>query len=343
MDRYNNKNWIKQLRYNPVKPLLESNNAAVCYFAKRDLLSDDVPPLESVWELEEPRKILKKQKASGYWESKSRNREKAPAVNYDLFETFKQFSKLVDMFEFNKVHESVHKAAEYIFSCQTEEGDIRGIIGNQYAPYYTGLIMSLLIRAGYEDDSRIEKGFEWLLSVRQNDGGWVIGSPGGFGRYSKEESMRLTTHNVGTKRDFDKTRPFTHSGTGMVIRAFAVHSKYRKSEEARTAAILLKSQFFKEDNSPSYKAVDHWVNFKYPFFWTDLVSALDSVSLIGIGKDDGDVQKALTWLSDNQQESGLWKHSYSKIHKTAKRKVQYEKQLWISLAICRILRRYYGD
>lgn len=343
MAHRNTKNWIEQLRYDPINPLLESNNAAISYFVKRDLLSENVPPIEYIWELEEPEKILRKQKTLGNWRSHSQNREKAPAVNYDLFETFKQFSKLVDMFEFNTKHESAHKAAEYIFSCQTEEGDIRGIIGNQYAPYYTGLIMSLLIKAGYENDPRITKGFEWLLSMRQNDGGWVIGSPGGFGQYSEEEYKKLTTHNVETRRDFDKTIPFTHSGTGMVIRAFAVHSKYRKSKEAKTAAMLLKSQFFKKDNSSSYRAADHWVNFKYPFFWTDLVSALDSISLIGIPKEDSDVQTALTWLIGNQQESGLWKRTYSKIHKTTKNRVTYEAQLWISLAICRILKRYYED
>ncbi len=335
--------WAKQLRYNPVNPLLESDNAAITYFAKRDLLSEDVPEKECIWELPEPQRILRKQKASGCWQSDSPNRSRAPAVNYDLFETFKQFSKLVDMYEFNRKHELVYNAAEYIFSCQTDEGDIRGIIGNQYAPYYTGLIMSLLIKAGYENDPRIGKGFAWLLSMRQNDGGWVIGSPGGFGQYSEAEYRILTTHDVETKRDFDKTKPFTHSGTGMVIRAFAVHPRYRRTEEARTAAILLKSQFFKKDNSSSYRAVDHWVNFKYPFFWTDLVSALDSVSLIGISKDDNDVQTALNWLRDNQQESGLWKNTYSRIHKAAATKRAFEAQLWISLAICRIFKRYYGD
>jgi hypothetical protein len=337
------KNWIRQLKYNPIKPLRASNNAAISYFVKRDLLSESVSSIEHVWELREPTRIVRKQKSPGYWRSSSPNRQKAPAVNYDLFETFKQFSKLVSMYELDKKHESIYHAAEYIFSCQTPEGDIRGILGNQYASYYTGLIMSLLIRAGYSNDPRIEKGFEWLLSMRQYDGGWVIGSPGGFGKYSKEEHGKLTTHNVETKKDFDKTKPFNHSGTGMVIRAFAVHPRYRKRKEAKTAAILLKSHFFKEDNSSSYKAVDHWMNFKYPFFWTDLVSALDSVSLIGIRKEDTDVQTALNWLRDNQQSSGLWKHTYSKIHKYMENKRTLETQLWISLAICRIFKRYFED
>ena len=336
-------NWIKQLKYDPVDSLINSNNETISYFVKRDLLSENVTDINYIWDLPEPKNILKKQNSLGFWRSNSQNRKKAPAVNYDLYETFKQVSKLIDMYEFNNNHESIRKAVEFIFSCQTDEGDIRGIIGNQYAPYYTGLIMSLLIKAGYENDPRIIKGFKWLIEMRQNDGGWVIGSPGGFGKYSKEEYEKLTTHNVGTKKDFDKTKPFTHSGTGMVIRAFAVHPKYKKTKEALNAANLLKSQILKKDNSTSYKAVDNWVNFKYPFFWTDLISVMDSISLIEIPKEDGDVEKALNWFKENQQKSGLWKNSYSRIHKNTVNKKTYEVQLWISLAICRIFKRYYAS
>ena len=69
---------------------------------------------------------------------------------------------------------SVLNASEFIFSCQSKDGDIRGMIGNQYATYYTGTILYLLIKAGYENDERTIKGLEWLLSYRQNDGAWTI-------------------------------------------------------------------------------------------------------------------------------------------------------------------------
>lgn len=337
------KAWIKQLKHNPIDSLLKPGHGAITHFTKRDLLSEKTPSIKTIWESQEPVKILKKQKPEGFWKSSTQNRKKAPAIKYDLFETFKQLLVLVDKYEFNKKHEAIRNAAEYIFSHQTDEGDIRGIIGNQYAPYYTGLIMSLLIKAGYGNDLRIKRGFDWLLKMRQDDGGWVIGSPGGFGDYSKEERRTLTTHHVETKKDFDWSKPFTHSGTGMVIRAFAVHPRYKRSKAAKNAAHLLKSQFFKKDNSSSYKAADNWVNFKVPFFWTDLVSALDSISLIGLPKDDGDVRSALKWLRRHQQKSGLWKNTYSKIHKNVTNEITYEAQLWITLAICRIFMRYFGD
>ena len=129
----------------------------------------------------------------------------------------------------------------------------------------------------------------------------------------------------------------------MVIRAFAVHENFRKSEVAKIAAKLLKSQFLKKDNYRSYQAADNWVNFKFPFFWTDLVSALDSVTRILDQKDDKEIELAINWFINNQLESGLWKNSYSRIHKSTQNSKTYEVQLWISLSICRILKRYYEN
>ena len=331
--------WKKILKYCPLEALLASEKEAIVYLTKRDLMDIEVSPVSYLWNLPESGQILKKMKSEGYWKSLTKNRVKAPAVNYDLFETFKQFSKLVEMYGLNRSHESIAKAAEYLFSCQTDEGDIRGIIGNQYAPYYTGLILSHLINAGYKNDERVDKAFDWLTDMRQNDGGWVIGSPGCFGEYSRQEYNILTTHNVETKRDFDWTKPFSHSGTGIVIRAFAVHEKYCKTDVAQKAATLLKSQFFKKDNYNSYKASDNWVNFKYPFFWTDLVSAMDSISRIAPSVSDKDISKAVEWFIDNQMENGLWKNTYSRIHKNISNNKTYEIQLWVTLSICRILKR----
>jgi hypothetical protein len=127
----------------------------------------------------------------------------------------------------------------------------------------------------------------------------------------------------------------------MVIRAFAAHPQYRKSEYVLTAARLLKSGFFKEDNWSSYRHPDHWIRFQYPFWWTNIVSALDSLSLIGLTAEDSDVRNALQWLIENQQESGLWKTSYSRIHRNAADTRTTDEQLWITLAICRIMKRLY--
>jgi hypothetical protein len=126
----------------------------------------------------------------------------------------------------------------------------------------------------------------------------------------------------------------------MVLRAFAVHPKYRKSNEAKIAANLLKSRFFQPDSYSSYRAASYWVRFL--FWWPNLITALDSLSLMGFSKDDPDIQKALDWLIDNQEPNGLWKTTYVKGKKEIENKKNKECKLWISLAISRIFKRFCG-
>ena len=328
-------NWRKRLKHDPLPPLLSSGSEALRYFAKRDLLGEQVGPVSQLWQLPEAQRILRKQLIDGSWPRSGV--EKHHAVNYHLVETWRHFRFLVEQYGFTREHPQAEKAAEYLFSCQTEEGDIRGILANQYATYYTGSIMSLLIQAGYADDPRIEKGFRWLLSMRQDDGGWSI--PIITHKFDRATQYRLTSQHAEPVLP-DRSKPFSHNWTGMVLRAFAVHPEHRKSEAAKLAACLLASRFFQPDRYTSYKAAGYWVRFEYPFWWNNIVAALDSVSLIGLSRDNEQVSKALTWLIDHQGEDGLWKVSYARpnVRETDVAKKR-ETAAWVNLAICRVLKR----
>jgi hypothetical protein len=330
--------WLDKLRFDPLKPLMESGNDAVVYFTRRDLLQETPGMVNMLWRLQSPQAALKRQQASGYW------RYPGKGEDYNLLATFKNLQPLIYQYEMNRSHPSTAAACEYLFTFQTDEGDIRGFIGNQYAPYYTGIVTALLIKAGYEDDQRIIKALDWLLSARQNDGGWVIGSPGITGNPALKlnDIIYLTSDKKApTLKAYDKSLPFSHSGTGMVIRAFSAHPQYRTRPETIKAANLLKSHFFKDDNYSSYKYSDNWLRFQFPFWWNDLVAALDSLSLIGTPPEDTDINKALEWLISNQRPDGLWNISYSRIHKSSINKKAEEMSLWVTLAICRIFKRFY--
>jgi hypothetical protein len=332
--------WFAKLKNDPIGPLLECGNAAVRFFAQRDLQGKDAGPIETVWDLPEAKKLLKKQQPDG---SFGPVKKKAGAgEKYGLTETWRAFRCMVDQYGMDRAHPAAAKAAEYLFSCQTEEGDIRGMLGNQYAPYYTGAILYLLIKAGYAEDPRAEKGIRWLLSVRQDDGGWVIGSPG-LANHTWREVLELTSDpDAAPVRDFDFSKPFSAAGTGMAIRALAVHPKYCRLDEAVQAGKLLKSKFFKKDNYSWYEHPDNWIRFQYPYWWNHLLSALDMLCRIGFKAEDADIENALEWLVEHQEESGLWKVSYSSIHKATENEKSAETAPWISLCICRILKNYCG-
>ena len=318
--------------------MLSSSDEALDFFVRRDLLGEEPGTIQRLWTLPGALKILKRQAPDGSWPRPGVH--KHPAIHEGLIETWRQFRFLVEKFGFTRKHPQVEKAAEFIFSCQSETGDLRGILANQYATYYTGAIMALLIQAGYTDDPRIERGFQWLLTMRQNDGGWTI--PLLTHKFDRATQYRLTSE-FAPPVEPDRSKPFSHHWTGMVLRAFAVHPVYSISEAALTAAHLLKSRFFQPDAYTSYRSAGYWVRFEYPFWWNNLLTALDSLSRIGLPVEDEQIRLAVGWLVDHQEESGLWKVSYMKAGEKEKKTAQAEEmKRWISLAICRVMLRLYG-
>lgn len=162
------------LKLDPARVLASSGNAAISYFARRDLLGSDPGPVSLLWELPVARKTVARQNADGSWRYPGGKSHVHSRENYDQLETFRQVGTLVEKFGFTREHTAIARAAEFLFSFQTQEGDFRGIYGNQYATTYVGAIMELLVMAGYAGDPRIAQGFRWLLAMRQSDGGWAI-------------------------------------------------------------------------------------------------------------------------------------------------------------------------
>lgn len=328
--------WARHLQIDPLPGLLSSRSVALRYFARRDILSEEVGPVEELWELPGAHKILRVQQENGSWRYPGRNRDLYPETNYDLLETFRQLGILIEEYAFDRRHPAITAAAEFVFSCQATEGDIRGILGTQYMPYYHGAISELLIKAGFGDDPRMGKGIEWLLSMRQDDGGWIVPM--------QAIPAREKTRAVWSDPPIppDRSRPFSHLATGMVLRAFAVHPVYCKLTEARIAAGCLKSRFFQPDKYNDRKAHTYWTKFQFPFWWTNILTGLDSLSLMGFSASDSDVARALRWFADNQQEDGLWKTSYEQVKRKETSAREREAMLWTGLAVCRMLRRLFG-
>ena len=326
---------IKQFRVDPIEILLASNNSVIEYFTERDLLDKNVEPIKTLWELPEVQKILKKQLPNGSWNYPGKKVNSYPKHHYPLLQTWKEFRILVERYELNKKQPNAKAAAEFLFSCQTKDGDIRGMIGNQYATYYTGAIMAALIKAGYTNDPRIERGFKWLLSMRQEDGAWTI--PILTHRFDRETQLRLTSGKAKPVEP-DRTKPFSHNWTDMVLRAFAAHPKYCRSKVAKHAGELLKSRFFQPDVYTSYKAPEYWVRFA--FWWPNLLTSLESLSQLGFSYKDNDINMALDWFIENQQKDGLWKISYKKDEKDKVNEKTRQDMMWITLRICRVFKGF---
>lgn len=323
--------WHEPFAINPVPVLLASGDKALVYFAQRDLISERVGPVDILWRLPEASKLLHKQQADGSWRYPSRRKHGLPNENYDLLETYRALRVLIEKYGFSNEHPAIQGAARYLFSFQTEEGDIRGIFGSEYAPHYTAWMMEMLIKAGYQDDLHVARALDWLLSMRQDDGGWAFPiRTAGVDYYDAQENPEPTQP--------DRSKPTSHLLTGGILRAFAVHPHYREKAEIRKAADLLKSRFFQPDRYSDRQAAHYWTKFQFPFWWPNLLTALDSLSLMGYTRGDEDMQKGLQWFVVNQGEDGLWRTSY----KVSTPDKDRDARLWIALAVCRVFKRLYG-
>jgi hypothetical protein len=123
----------------------------------------------------------------------------------------------------------------------------------------------------------------------------------------------------------------SHMVTGVVLRAFAVHPEYQRTADIAQAGELLASRIFKADNYTDRKAPDYWTRITFPFWFTDILSTLDSLSRIGFSPDHPNIKEGIDWFVEQQNEDGSW------LLHMLKGGGDTNYRYWIALVICRML------
>jgi hypothetical protein len=310
----------------PIPALLSTNNPAISAFVRRDFLNEEVD-LRTLWDLPEPRRLVGRQRPDGSW--------RYPVVkprpqNYDLYETFTTLGSLVCKYGFDRRHAAIQKGAGFVFSCQTAAGDFRGIYGNQPSHTYTPALMEVLILAGYAGEPEIARAFRWLLATRQDDGGWAIA----VRTRAKNLVKNWDEITSAPEIEADPAKPFSHLVTGMVLRAFAAHPQYRHTDEALHAAELFKPRLFKQDRYADRKGTEYWKKFTYPFQFTDLLTALDSLGRMGFSAEDPGIARAIRWFGERQREDGSF--VLTMCRGIGDKHLRH----WLGLSVCRALLRF---
>jgi hypothetical protein len=91
-------------------------------------------------------------------------------------------------------------------------------------------------------------------------------------------------------------------------------------------------RLFKADKYNDRKAAAYWCKFQFPFWWTSLVTALDTLSTLGFSEREAPIAAGLEWFVTHQSRDGLWETGYGSGKRAG------ENRLWVGLAICRILK-----
>lgn len=119
----------------------------------------------------------------------------------------------------------------------------------------------------------------------------------------------------------------------MVLRAFAAHPAWLEASEVRAAGKLLATRLYKRDSYSDRGDVSYWERVSFPFWFTDVVSSLDTLSRLGFGPEIPTISAALVRLRELQRDDGTFAFKLLR----AKDK---DLPWWISLAVCRSLRRW---
>jgi len=303
-----------------IKTLLGTCNEALIAFTRRDLLGEEVD-IEELCNLPRVKRTLKNQQSNGSWIYPNKNATLRSPTNYNQYQTYKTIAELVEFYGLNKKHDAIRNAAEYLFSFQTKEGEFRGIYGNQYSPNYSASITEFLIKAGYEGII-IEKSLNWLLRMRQDDGGWAIPL--------RTRNRELEALNEKETIEPDRTKPFSHLVTGIVLRPFSRMSAYRS--KVKDVGLLLAERVFTRDKYSDRTGVEYWTKFTFPYHWTDILSTIDTLTLLGINNHPK-INEIMHWFEKQKQDNGIYDVS---VMAGAKYKdVNY----WITLQYLTVLKR----
>jgi hypothetical protein len=257
------------------------------------LLGEDLL-VEELWSLPRVKWILKNQQSNGSWLYPNKKASLRSPTNYNQYQTYKTMAELVEFYGLNKNHPAVRRAAEYLFSFQTEAGEFRGIYGSQYSPNYSAGITEFLIKAGY-NDLRIENSLKWLLSMRQDDGGWAIPL--------RTRNRELAALNEKETIEPDRNKPFSHLVTGIVLRPFSLISTYRNA--VKNGGMLLADRVFTRDKYTDRMDVEYWTKFTYPYHWTDILSTFDTLTLLGINNHPK-ISEIIQWFEEHKQHNGVY-------------------------------------
>jgi hypothetical protein len=159
--------------------------------------------------------------------------------------------------------------------------------------------------------------------MRQDDGGWAIPF--------RTRNEKLDALHKKNTIEPDKTKPFSHLVTGIVLRPFALLSEYRT--KVKDAGLLLVDRVFTRDKYSDRRGVEYWTKFTYPYHWTDILSTIDTLTRLGITHHPK-ITEIKHWFTNHKQENGTYN---IKVMAGAKYKdVKY----WITLQYLQVLKRF---
>ena len=332
------KNWKNILKADPTDWLLEEENPSVRYFALKELLDKPEHDIEvqnakgDIMQSVIVRDILKRQQEPEYLKS------------YPNFYTDKYTGLVWQLIVLAELaadaNEHIKKQCEYILyssqeihdggfamhtSAKTGGGRITEVI-----PCLSGNMVWSLIKLGYFDDTRVQKGIDWICRhMRYNDGIEVNKQAAPYNRY--ETCWGRHTCHMGVVKTLKAL-----SAIPAAKRTPQINETIEKAAE-----FILIHHIYKRSHNLNKISKPGWLKFGFPLMYqTDILEILDILTELGI-KDDR-MNDALEIVISKQDNAGKYKleNSYASDKLLISMENKGFESKWITLRALRIIKRY---
>lgn len=333
--------WKSLLKGDPIPWLLEEENPSVRYFALQELLDlprDDPQVLAAQGDIMERGLVP---------ELLARQREEEYLRAYPRFYTYKYKGlvwTLITLAELGAVATpQIREQCQYLLEHSQEKED-GGFSMNAAAktgggraleviPCLTGNMVWSLIRFGYLDDSRVQKGLQWLVRfMRFNDGVAEDPQVPPYDRYE----MCWGAHTC-------------HMAVVKALKALGAVPAEQRTKEindtlGKAAEFMLIHHVHKRSHNLNRTSKPGWLKFGFPLMYqTDALEILDI--LTGLKIKDSRMEDAVGIVIVKQDDMGRWRteNTYNSDRLLVPMGNMGEQNKWLTLRALAVLKRYHAS
>ena len=334
-------NWKTVLKADSTNWLLEEENHSVRYFALKDIF--DKPEDDKLVQ-DARREIMRSGLVSGILQ---KQQETEYIRAYPRFYTNKYKGlvwSLIVLAELGaEAIPQIKEQCEYILNNSQEPRDggfsqniaVRTGGGRitEVIPCLTGNMVWSLIRFGYLDDPRLQRGIDWITRfMRYNDG---IENDPQIPPYNHYE-MCWGAHTC-------------HMGVVKVLKALSVIPMGKRTKEVndtiqKSVEFLLIHHIYKRSHNLNKTSKPGWLKFGFPLMYqTDVLEILDI--LTGLGIVDSRMDESINVIRAKQDDMGRWiaENTYNSDRLLIPIEQQGEQSKWLTLRAMRVLKRYTSE
>lgn len=296
------KEYDKYISDDTINWLLEDDNPSVKYLTFIDLLDrsvDDKDVLitkEQIMKTGFVPKILEKQEPGGYWGDPVRfyrNKYKGTVWNLMILAEFfadKNDKRVKNACEFILNNSQDNTTGGFSYDSAKKGGGIPGGV----IPCLTGNMVWSLIRLGYLDDIRVQKGIQWITKYQRFDDG-LQDLPKDWLYKSRKACFSKHSCHMGVAKSLkalaeipvDKRSSDVKNTINQAVEYFLIHHIYKKSHD------------LSKESKPG------WLRFGFPLMYqTDIVEILDILTKLDIR--DERMQDAIDIIVSKQDVQKRW-------------------------------------